>query len=186
MRPQRLGIEITEGTTARRGRVAGDMDRLLMLEAGWRPGILGRMVELHARHFAHVWGVEARYEAGVARGLATFIERYDPDRDLLLAAIEDDRVVGSVVIDSGYGENRAELRWFIVDTPGKGVGRSMLRSAMAHVDRVGFAECHLSTFQPEEDARRLYGEFGFELASSTPEAAGGAERIRLEFVRTRR
>ena len=164
------------------------MEQILVLESGWRPGLIGRMVELQARYYARIWGFDARFEATLAQELGAFVEHYDPERDFLLAALLDDKVVGSIVIDSGdpqTGRNDAELRWFIVDEPGRGVGRRMLSAAVKHVDRVGFSHCRLSTFQRPAEARRLYEEVGFSFVTERETEICGVPLLSQEYVRTR-
>lgn len=164
------------------------MSPILVLESGWRPGLIGRMVEMHTRYYARTWGFDARFEARLAQELGAFVERFDPERDFLLAALEDDEVFGSVVIDSGGRgvlASSAELRWFIVDSPGRGVGRHMLAAAMDHVDRVGYQRSHLSTFQRPAEARRLYEEFGFCFVTERETEISGVPLLSQEYVRTR-
>ncbi|AXS39372.1 GNAT family N-acetyltransferase [Breoghania sp. L-A4] len=163
------------------------MESILVLESGWRPGLIGRIIEMHARYFARSWNFQQGFEARLAQDLGTFFESFNPQRDFVLAALEDDRISGSIVIDSGDvrgTENQAELRWFIVDSPGRGVGRRMLAAAMDHVDRAGFASCRLSTFQDPEEARRLYEEFDFRLVGEHQTDFCGAERPCREYLRT--
>ncbi len=164
------------------------MESILGLESGWRPGLIGRIIEMHARFFARSCDFEQGFEAQLARDLGAFFKSYDPERDFVLAALQDDRISGSIVVD-GQGaraaDNQAELRWFIVDPPGQGIGRRMLAAAIDHVDRVGFDSCRLSTFQNPEEARRLYEEFGFTFAGEHEAEVCGVVRPMQDYLRTR-
>lgn len=164
------------------------MEHILAFETGWRPGVIGRMIEMQARYYAGTWGLESGFEAQLAQELGAFLARYRPDRDFLLAAMEGDRVFGSVVIDSagpGALQSGAELRWFIVDSPGRGIGRSMLSMAMEHVDRACFSSCSLSTFQRAAEADRLYEEFGFRFVVERDTEIFGIPLLRRSYVRMR-
>lgn len=164
------------------------MEQILAFESGWRPGVTGRMIEMQARYYARTWGLEAGFEAQLSQDLGAFLARYCPDRDFLLSALEGDRVFGSVVIDSagpGALQSGAELRWFMVDSPGRGIGRRMLDMAMEHVDRVGFSSCSLSTFQRAAEADRLYEEFGFRFVVERDTEVFGVPLLRRSYVRMR-
>ena len=48
---------------------------------GYRPGVLGRITELHGTYYHRHAGFGVFFEARVARGLADFLERYDDEHD---------------------------------------------------------------------------------------------------------
>ena len=75
-----------------------DKARGASLIEGYRPGIIGRIVELHGMYYAREWGVGAEFESLMAREVCDFIEGYDPGRDLLLSAAVAGRVVGTIAI----------------------------------------------------------------------------------------
>lgn len=132
---------------------------------GYRPGALGRIVELHGSYYHQHWGFDVKFEAEVARELAEFLLRFDAVRDGLWLALARDRVAGSIVIDGGGDPQSARLRWFVIEPAlqGRGLGRRMLAEALAFCRRRRLARVHLDTFAGLDAARRLYEAQGFRL-----------------------
>ena len=69
------------------------------LAEGYRPGVIGRIAQMHAVYYAREWGLGAFLEAKIARDCADFIDRYDPDTDLLLLALNGEAIAGSIIVD---------------------------------------------------------------------------------------
>lgn len=134
--------------------------------SGYRPGAIGRITELHGTYYAERWGLGPQFEAEVATELAEFVSRFDPSHDLLLLAVADGRVLGSVAID---GRERASagarLRWFILapEAQGLGLGARLIAEALAFCRRAGMPRVYLWTFAGLAAARRLYARAGFVL-----------------------
>jgi len=134
---------------------------------GFRPGALGRVVEMHGDHYARAWGLDVRFEAEVAREMGEFMARFDAGRDGFWLALEDGRIVGSITLDaSREAERQGRIRWFIVDdaVQGRGVGRRLLDEALGFARARGLRGLYLWTFAGLEAARRLYERRGFTLA----------------------
>ena len=71
---------------------------------GWRPGLLGEVVAMHARAYARDWGFGPVFEAGVAADMAEFLARHDPATCRLFhASTPDGRFLGSLTIDGDAG-----------------------------------------------------------------------------------
>jgi ribosomal protein S18 acetylase RimI-like enzyme len=145
----------------------------LILAEGYRPGAIGRIVEMHAVYYARQWGLGAFLEAKVASEAAGFVDRYDPDTDLLLLALCGEIIAGSIIVDLNdpaskdvEGSDRgAHIRWFILDNAirGSGIGRQMMQRAADHIDRFAGGKAWLTTFAGLDAARRLYEDSGFRL-----------------------
>lgn len=158
----------------------------ITIVTGYRPGIVGRCLELQARYYAEHAGFGRVFETGRANDIADFFHRGPPDRSEFWSAIRDDLVIGTVAIDSeGLGANVAQLRWFIVDDSarGTGLGRRLLRIALAFCDRAGFSETHLWTFAGLDAARHLYEAEGFVLAGEEASTDWGPAVQKQHFVR---
>lgn len=69
---------------------------------GYRPGGLGKVVELHGRYYGAEWNFDLAFEADIATDLSGFLQRLDPARDGFWLAWLDDAMVGSITID-GHG-----------------------------------------------------------------------------------
>lgn len=137
--------------------------------AGYVPGAVGRLAELHARYYSRHWGFGLEFEALVAAGLAEFLPRLDPARDGFWSVSRGGRVLGGLAIDSGKGGGKgqgAHLRWFIVseELRGQGYGDRLLREAVAFCRSVGHPSVFLWTFKGLDAARHLYEKHGFRLA----------------------
>jgi GNAT superfamily N-acetyltransferase len=132
---------------------------------GYRPGFIGRITEVHAVYYHQNWGFDLSFESQVARELADFLSRLDPERDLFLVALAGGSFAGSVAVD-GAGEQAARLRWFMVEPSlcGQGIGRALLEKARRFAQKAGYGELYLWTFAGLEAARRLYERAGFVLA----------------------
>ncbi|AMS18217.1 MarR family transcriptional regulator [Pseudomonas chlororaphis] len=158
---------------------------------GYRPGMIGRITELHAHYYSRLVGFGQFFEQRVAAGLAEFSERLDnPDNGVWLAVL-DERIVGSIAIDLGDAADRpqadrvAHLRWFILDEAarGTGTGRLLLKAALEHCDQVRASSCYLWTFSGLDAARHLYEAFGFQLVEEQPAAQWGKTVLEQKFAR---
>lgn len=159
---------------------------------GYRPGCLGRIVDMHARFYARHAGFGVFFESRVASGLAEFAGRLDKPCNQLWTALDGDHIVGSVAIDGEdlgkHPEDRqAHLRWFILEDGlrGAGTGRQLLQQALAFCDQQAFEATQLWTFRGLDAARRLYESSGFTLAEEWPGQQWGETVIEQRFVRAR-
>ena len=155
----------------------------IRLIEGYSPGVIGRIAQMHAVYYAREWGLGAFLEAKIARDCAGFIDRYDPDTDLLLLALSNEVIAGSIIVDLNDpassdvdgGDCGAHIRWFIVDDSirGAGIGRQMMQRAVDHIDRLAAGKAWLTTFAGLDAARRLYEDFGFRLADERQDNTWG-------------
>lgn len=161
--------------------------------AGYQPGLIARITQMHALYYARESGFGQRFESVVASGLADFCGRLETPRNAIWAAMQDGQIIGSIAID-GEDLNRknldkdvAHLRWFIVDdgVRGGGVGRRLLSTALAFVDEKAFTETHLWTFAGLSAARRLYEAHGFTCVEEWSGTQWGKEVLEQRFVRPR-
>lgn len=155
---------------------------------GYRPGVVGRITEMHAAFYSRYSGFGQFFESRVASGLAEFVGRLDQPCNQVWLAILNDRIVGSIAIDGqDMGDNQAHLRWFILDDGcrGSGVGRRLLAEAVAFSDRQGFDIIELSTFKGLDAARQLYESAGFVLSLEEQGSQWGSVVTEQQFTRRR-
>lgn len=159
----------------------------ITIQAGYQPGMIGRIAEMHGRYYAKHHGFGHFFEGKVASGLAEFAGRLEAADNNIWLAIHRGQIVGSVAIDGeDLGNNEAHLRWFILDEgcQGGGVGRKLLAEAMAFCDQRGFSAVHLWTFSGLNAARRLYESFGFTLTKEWQGDQWGNSMLEQQFTRS--
>jgi len=153
--------------------------------AGYVPGAIGRVAELHALYYGKAWGFGLSFEAQVAAGLAEFLQRLDPARDGFWTVSRAGRVCGAVAIDGARaGSSGAHLRWFILadELRGQGLGDRLLREAVAFCRGCGHPSICLWTFQGLDTARRLYEKHGFRLVEECEGRRWGTLVLEQRFV----
>ena len=158
----------------------------VVIERGYKPGSIGRIVELHAAYYHHEWGFGLYFEAKVATELSEFLLRYDPERDGIWIATVKDGVEGAIVIDGFHAEDAgAHLRWFIVSDllRGQGIGRRLLDRAVDFCSAQGYNRTYLWTFEGLHPARHLYEAAGFTLTEQRSGSSWGTEVTEQCFVR---
>ncbi len=138
----------------------------VQITKGYIPGSIGRVAEMHGTYYHRHWDFGLFFEAMVATELATFLGRYDEERDGFWAASSAGRVEGSIGIDGTRGTAEgAHLRWFIVSDAlrGKGLGSQLLDAAIGFCRSAGHRRVCLWTFEGLNAARHLYEKNGFRL-----------------------
>lgn len=154
--------------------------------AGYQPGVIGRITEMHGSYYAREHHFGSFFEAKVAAGLADFSGRLDNANNQIWLAMQNGRIVGSVAIDGeDLGNNEAHLRWFILDDGcrGGGVGRKLIAEAMKFCDERQFSAVQLWTFNKLTAARRLYESFGFVLSKEWQGDQWGSTITEQQFTR---
>jgi GNAT superfamily N-acetyltransferase len=155
--------------------------------AGYVPGAIGRVAEMHAAYYSQAWDFGLYFEAKVATELSRFLQRLDPARDGFWTAIRDGRVEASIAIDgANAGTQGAHLRWFILSDAlrGQGVGNRLLQTAVEFCRQRKYARVFLWTFQGLEPARHQYEKFGFRLAEQIEGAQWGKRVLEQRYVLT--
>ena len=154
---------------------------------GYRPGIIGRIAEMHACYYSRHAGFGQFFESRVASGVAEFTGRLSSPRNGLWAILDGDRLVGSIAVDGeDLGGDAAHLRWFILDEGyrGQGLGRVLMAEAMTFCDKNCFPLTRLWTLSTLSAARTLYERFGFTLEEEFSGTQWGKEILEQVFVRT--
>lgn len=148
------------------------------VQFGYRPGCIGRIVELHAHFYHPRVGFGLAFESKVARELAAFCEHLDGGRSGLWLAMQDGVVEGSIAIDGSAADTEgAHLRWFITSERlrGSGAGTALLEAAMHFCAAQRFGSVYLWTFEGLDAARHLYEKSGFALVHQQRGAQWGVE-----------
>lgn len=157
----------------------------LDIARGYRPGIIGRIVQMHADYYARLANFGQPFESLVAADMAELMGRLDNPRNEVWVALDGQRIVGSIAID-GEGEGgEAILRCFILDDSarGKGAGKRLLAQAIKFCDEHGFCATRLWTFKGLDVARKLYEDAGFKLEQEQEGEQWGARVTEQCYVR---
>jgi len=142
----------------------------IAIRQGLRPGDIGRVVAMHGVLYAGEYGFDHTFEAYVAGTMAVFGQEYDPGRDRLWVAEREGRLVGSIGIVGGVGDDVADgegqaarLRWLLVHPEARGseLGRALVREALEFCRSCGYESVFLWTLANLGAALRLYGAAGF-------------------------
>jgi GNAT superfamily N-acetyltransferase len=160
----------------------------IVIQQGYKPGLIGQVVSLHAAYYAREYGFGQHFESKVAAGLAEFAGRLNSSRNAIWSVEVDGKIAGSIAIDGeDMGLGVAHLRWFIMSDHlrAKGVGQSLLAAALQFSDQSDFASTHLWTFKGLNAARHLYEKNGFVLSQEAQDCTWGPVMTEQLFVRTR-
>lgn len=153
--------------------------------AGYVPGAIGRVAELHAAYYGKAWDFGLYFEAKVATELSEFLRRFDPCRDGFWTANRSGCVEGSIAVDGARGEAEgAHLRWFILCDAlrGQGLGNRLMREAVGFCRERKYSRVFLWTFQGLDPARHLYEKFGFRLAQEIEGEQWGRRVLEQRYV----
>lgn len=156
------------------------------IATGYRPGLIGQVVALHADYYSRALGFGQAFESKVALGLAEFCGRLERPCNRIWLAMDGDRILGSVAIDGeDLGGGIAHLRWFIVHDSlrGTGLGRRMLTEAVRFCDERNAPSTHLWTVRGLDAAVHLYNSLGFELAAEYDDQSWGLPMREMRFER---
>jgi DNA-binding MarR family transcriptional regulator/N-acetylglutamate synthase-like GNAT family acetyltransferase len=128
------------------------------------PGDMGWVVQRHGALYAREYGWDESFEALVARIVADYVERRNPEREAAWIAQLDGRPVGCVLCVKRE-EQVAQLRLLLVepDARGMGVGSRLVEECLVFAAGAGYREIVLWTNDVLVDARRIYQRAGFEL-----------------------
>ncbi len=146
------------------------------------PGDLGWVVQRHGALYAAEYGLDATFEALVARIAADYASSHDPRTESAWIAEVDGAPVGSIFCVRA-GEGVAKLRLLFVEpsTRGMGVGGALVEECVRFARRAGYREMVLYTQDVLTAARRIYQRAGFVLESATPASVYGVDVVEEQW-----
>ena len=138
-----------------------------------RPGDIGYVIHLHGVLYAKEYGYGLQFESYVAKGLAEFYEKYDPERNRVWVCEHNDRIIGFLLLmDRGTA---AQLRYFLIEPEyrGLGLGSRLLNLYMEFLRECGYKESYLWTTHELSTAALLYKRLGFQRTEEKESIAFG-------------
>jgi GNAT superfamily N-acetyltransferase len=143
-----------------------------------QPGDLGWVVMAHGELYAGEFGWDTSFEALVARIVADYAAKQDPERERAWIAEVSGRRVGCVFCVAADGET-AQLRILLVDPParGRGVGARLVDECLAFARAAGYRRMRLWTNHPLAAARHIYLSRGFKLIEEEPHHSFGVDLV---------
>lgn len=154
---------------------------------GYRPGVLGELVALQSRYYAQSHGFGQAFETKIAREMAAFLSRFDPQQDLFRSVWRGERLLGSLTLDASEPADGelGHLRWLYVidEARGTGLARALLDEALSRAEEVGKAGVYLTTIDNLPAASRLYERLGFVITDTQRGESWGrvVTEMRMEY-----
>lgn len=129
-----------------------------------RPGDLGSLISMHGKIYAKECGYNIAFEAYVCKTFYDFAKSSVRAENKFWLAEAGDRLVGSIAIVLTE-ENRAQLRWFLVDPEYRKqhLGRTLFTQALEYCREMKYREVFLYTTAEQKTALSMYERAGFVL-----------------------
>ena len=142
----------------------GGISPPVSVRSNLQPGDVGYIVYLHGTIYSREQGFDYTFDSYVAGPLAEFARSCSP-RERIWIVESDGKIVGSVAVVR-FSDDRAQLRWFLLDpcVRGLGIGRMLLGKALEFCRSAGYSSVFLWTVDALKPAMNLYQSHGFEPA----------------------
>lgn len=141
-------------------------------------GDYGWVVQRHGQLYAEEFGWDESFEALVARIVADYIDRRDPEREAAWIAEVDGARAGCIFC-TRKDEDVAQLRILLVEprARGMGVGSQLVDVCIGFARRAGYKEVMLWTNDDLIAARRIYERAGFRLVEEDEHHSFGHDLV---------
>jgi DNA-binding MarR family transcriptional regulator/GNAT superfamily N-acetyltransferase len=146
-----------------------------------QPGDMGWVVYRHGVLYSQEWGYDERFEALVARIVAEFVERYNPQRERCWIAEKDGERVGSVFLVS-KSKQVAKLRLLLVEPSarGLGIGKRLVDECIRFARQARYRKMVLWTQSELTAARSIYERAGFRLVQQEKHSSWSRDNLVAE------
>ena len=145
---------------------------------GLESGDLGWVVQQHGQIYRREYQWDTRFEVFVAKMMAAYVEKFNPEWERFWMAERDELRVGSVFI-ARKSKTVAQLRALILtpDARGLGLGGRLVDECIAFCRAKGYRKLMLWTNSCLLDARALYAKRGFVLIAAEPYHGFGQDLV---------
>jgi GNAT superfamily N-acetyltransferase len=151
----------------------------------FKPGDIGRLIQLHGLLYSQEYGFDHTFEAYVAKPLGDFV-LHQTDRERIWLVDADGILMGSLAIVE-HGETEAQLRWYLLHPTlrGKELGTRLMEESIAFCRTHGYTKIFLWTVSSLLAAARVYQNAGFRVTEEHTHEIWGCllteQRYDLEF-----
>ena len=154
----------------------------ISLRTGLRPGDAGEIIALHGRLYSEELGYNHEFEGYVCKTLYSFFERYNPEKDQFWFAQAGEKIVGAIAVVA-HSDERAQLRWFILDPAirGRGFGKQLLAKALDYCREKKFTTVFLDTTEDQKTAILMYTRAGFKVIEEKSGVLWGKRLVEQRF-----
>ncbi|HWG37953.1 MAG TPA: helix-turn-helix domain-containing GNAT family N-acetyltransferase [Terriglobales bacterium] len=145
-----------------------------------RPGDMGTVVTLEGAGYAEQFGLDASFEALVARIVSDFLTNFDSACERCWIAEQNRQHVGHIfLVRHPQRPGCAKLRLLYVDPAarGTGLGRRLVAECVAFARGAGYKAIELWTQSNLLSARRIYQAAGFALMREEPHHSFGHDLV---------
>jgi DNA-binding MarR family transcriptional regulator/predicted N-acetyltransferase YhbS len=149
-------------------------------------GDIGWVISRHGALYAREYGLDARFEALVARIAADFIDHFDATREACWIAERDDTNVGCVFLVQARDEQTreplagcAQLRMLLVEPAarGLGIGQRLVSECERFARSKGYHRIVLWTQSALLAARTIYSKADYHLVKTEPHHSFGHDLV---------
>lgn len=147
-----------------------------------KSGDAGYITYLHGQLYKEEYGYSTTFEAYVAQSFYDFLLHYNQQKDRLWCAEHNGKIIGCIGV-AAHGE-RAQLRWFLVDSLYRhiGLGKKLLHAAINFAKERGYKSIYLDTTSDLEKAIGLYTAAGFKKTGEKPNNSWREGVTELEYA----
>lgn len=154
----------------------------ITLRNDFRPGDIGYITYLVGSIYAQEYGMSILNDIEMATFFIHFTQHQNPANERIWIAEMNQQIVGSMII---FQEKPgvAHLRTLILHPAarGRGLGRTLMQSAIDFCREVGYQKITLETFDELTAALYLYESFGFQFTGERFHSEWGRPVREMQF-----
>ncbi|MDX2128964.1 MAG: GNAT family N-acetyltransferase [Chloroherpetonaceae bacterium] len=157
-------------------------DPQLIIRSEFKSGDIGHIIFLHGAIYAREYQFNMVFEAQCAVKIGQFVQNYNPHRDRIFVAEQNQRIMGSLIV-SGQLPWGTELKWFIVHptSRSKGIGRNLLESAIQFAQMAKLPFIYGWVLADQADAIKLYESYSFKKTDERKHNDYGKDIVEYRF-----